>query len=148
MATLKEAVRILRQDGLIIVSAVLDTAVERVVWFTQLNVDLTKRCVEAVVPSVSQYEKMFHDVGIKCLQKLNILGSDFLKDYYNIDGPLDEKWRGSSGSYWSFATKEEIDVVIEKVKDLQESGEYEQWVNEHDHSGDTGIITIFICKPY
>jgi hypothetical protein len=108
--------------------------------------DLTNRFVEAIMPTLEQFEQMFHDAGITCIQKLNVLGSDVFKKYYNLDGPLDEEWRGTS-SYWSFATEEEIDVVEKKVKDLKARGEYEKWVKEHDHSGDTGILTIFFCKP-
>ncbi|XP_053406516.1 uncharacterized protein LOC123546167 [Mercenaria mercenaria] len=144
--TLKETVRILRPDGFIIVSTMLPSVAHNVMWFTQLNMKLTKRFTDECIPSVEQIEKMFEDAGIQCIQKLSILGSDMYKSYYNLDGPLDESWRATS-SYWSFATSEEVAEAVERVKSLKASGEYEQWVKEHDLASSSGFLTIFFCKP-
>ncbi|XP_053387370.1 uncharacterized protein LOC123542530 [Mercenaria mercenaria] len=144
--TLKESVRILEPDGLIIVSTVLSTTLSRVLWFSQLNMELTNRFNATILPSVEQFEKMFEDAGIKCIQKLNILGSDLYKSYYNLNGPLDESWRKPS-AYWSFATTEEVATAVQKVKVLKDKGEYEQWVKEHDHTKSSGVLTIFFCTP-
>lgn len=102
--TIKEARRVLRPNGVIVVSTVLSSATEKVVWFTQLNTELTKRFTASCVPSVDDYIRMFEAGGVKCIQKMNILGSDIYKRYYELDGPLHSSWRAGS-SYWSFATE-------------------------------------------
>ncbi|XP_045177090.2 biotin biosynthesis bifunctional protein BioHC-like [Mercenaria mercenaria] len=144
--TLKETVRIVRPGGYIIVSSMLATTASRVTWFTQLNMDLTNRFIAECILSVEQFDKIFEDAGIKCIQKLNILGSDMYNTYYNLDGPLDESWRATS-SYWSFATKEDVEVAVQTVQELKAKGEYEKWVKEHDQANSTGLLTIFMCKP-
>ncbi|XP_045192975.2 uncharacterized methyltransferase YodH-like [Mercenaria mercenaria] len=143
--TLKESIRILRPDGLIVVSTILSSTFSSVTWFSQLNMELTNRFNATILPSVEQFEKMFEDAGIKCIQKLNILGSDLYKSYYNLNGSLDESWRKPS-AYWSFATTEEVATAVQKVEMLKANGEYEKWVKEHDHTNSSGVLTIFICK--
>ncbi|XP_053377292.1 uncharacterized protein LOC123534262 [Mercenaria mercenaria] len=144
--TLKESVRILRPNGLIIISTVLATTLSRATWYSQLNMELTNRHNASVLPSLEQFEQMFEDAGINCIQKLNILGSDIYKTYYNLDDILDESLRAPR-AYWTFATKEEVAEVVQKVKALKAKGEYEKWVKEHDHTRTTGVVTIFFCKP-
>ncbi|XP_053406444.1 ubiquinone/menaquinone biosynthesis C-methyltransferase UbiE-like [Mercenaria mercenaria] len=144
--TLKESVRILRPDGLIIISTVLTTTVSRIQWFSQLNMEITNRYNASVMPSLEQFEQMFEDAGIKCIQKINTLGADIIKNYYNLDDILDESLRAPR-PYWTFATKEEVADVVQKVKALKAKGEYEKWVKEHDLTSTTGVVTIFFCKP-
>ncbi|XP_045196957.2 ubiquinone/menaquinone biosynthesis C-methyltransferase UbiE-like [Mercenaria mercenaria] len=144
--TLKESRRVLLPNGVVVVSTMLPSAFSKVMWFSQINEKLTERFIENILPSAEQFEKMFKDAGIRCIQKMNILGSDIYKSYYDIDGPLDEAWRRTS-SYWTFATDGELDEVVQKVKDLKEKGQLENWVKKHDHSDTSGILTIYICKP-
>lgn len=97
------------------------------------------------MPSVEQCQRMFDASDVACVQKLNILGSDLVKDYYNFEGPLDQSWREPM-SYWSFATEEELGEVKRKVTELKAEGKLEQWVREHDHVHTAGLLTIFVCK--
>ena len=94
---------------------------------------------------MEQLDDMFKASQLRCLQKLNVLGSDLIKDYYNLEGPLDENWRDAA-SYWKYATLEEIDVVKQKLVDLKRTEELKQWVREHDRVNTSGLLTLLFCK--
>ncbi|XP_045194269.2 uncharacterized protein LOC123549862 isoform X3 [Mercenaria mercenaria] len=142
--TLKEAVRILRPGGTVIISTCLPSVITHSLWYAQLNMSLTKR-FNKIMPSVKQLDEMFEVCQLRCEQKLNILGSDLIKDYYNFEGPLDKSWRDAV-SYWKFATPDELNDVKQKVLELKEAGELEQWAKEHDHANTSGYLTILFCK--
>ncbi|XP_053380874.1 malonyl-[acyl-carrier protein] O-methyltransferase-like isoform X1 [Mercenaria mercenaria] len=144
--TLNESRRILRPNGVIIVSTALPSAILNAVWFTKINTKLTKRFIENAVPSLDQFEKMFIASGIECFQKMNILGSDIFKNYYNVDGLPEESWL-KENEYLTFATESEAGELFRKVKELKENGELENWVKENDHTQTIGVLTIFVCKP-
>lgn len=142
---LKESSRVLRPGGVIVISTVLPSAFMNSIWFTQLNKTLSERWCKTL-PSMDQFEKMFQAADIECVQKMNVLGSELLKNYYYFEGPLDENWR-KNYLYWSSATEEELTDVKEKIEDLKRKGELEKWVKEHDHTDTAGLLTIIFCRP-
>jgi hypothetical protein len=106
--------------------------------------EFTERFIKRM-PSLEHFEHMFQSSNLKCVQKLNILGAHLTRDYYNFEGPLDDKWR-STISYWSYATEEELEEVKRKVVYLKEKGELEKWCKEHDHAEDSGFLTVLVCN--
>ena len=134
----------LRPGGTIIISTVLPSNISYAIWYVQLNMTLTER-FNKIMHSLGQLELMFEASGLSCKQKLNILGSDLLKDYYNFEGPLDKVWRDVV-SYWTFATPEELNDVIQKVRALKEAGELETWCKDRDHVNTSGFLTVLFCK--
>lgn len=141
---LKEAKRVLRPGGIIVISTVLPTTATHSLWYTQLNMKLTERFIK-INPSIEQYQQMFEASGLLCKQRLNVLGTDMIKDYYNFDGPLDKSWRDSV-SYWNFATTEELEAVKQRIFELKQQGQLEQWGREHDHVTTSGFLTVLFCR--
>ncbi|XP_045164069.2 malonyl-[acyl-carrier protein] O-methyltransferase-like [Mercenaria mercenaria] len=85
-----EARRVVRQDGIIIIIAstaddILNT------WYYHINKGITERFVKKFA-SVNCYLDIFKRVGVKCVQKMRLLGS-VLVDYLNPEGPFDKTWR-------------------------------------------------------
>ncbi|XP_053380871.1 demethylmenaquinone methyltransferase-like isoform X1 [Mercenaria mercenaria] len=72
--TLKEAVRILRPEGTVIISTCLPSTYTHAVWCAQLSMTLTER-FNKIMPSVEQLDEMFEVCQLRCVQKMNILGS-------------------------------------------------------------------------
>lgn len=114
------------------------------VWFSQLDDELTDRFNKRV-PSLDHYQHMFDIAEVKCVSKLNILGSSIVKDYYRLDGPLDPSWRQTI-SYWKLATEDNLNRIEKKITELKETGQLEKWVKEHDHTESKGFLTFLICK--
>ncbi|XP_060556329.1 malonyl-[acyl-carrier protein] O-methyltransferase-like isoform X2 [Ruditapes philippinarum] len=143
--SLKESVRVLRPGGIVILSTVLPSVISHAVWYAQINLALTER-FNKIMPTMEQFDDMFESSHLSCKQKLNILGADLVKDYYNFEGPLDQAWRDAV-SYWNFATPDELNDVKRKVRDLKQSGELEQWCKQHDNVTTSGFLTFLFCQP-
>lgn len=129
-----------KRNGLIIISTALPSTPRY--WFAQILPSLTERYQKQFL-TVEEYNDIFHTVGLDCKQKMNILGSDILKDYYNFEGPLDENWRRAH-SYWTHATEEEMKEIHAFIKNLKEKGELEKWGREHDLANTSGLMTLFM----
>lgn len=141
---LREAKRILKPNGLIIISSVLPAIIKYAIWYSQIHEGLTERFIK-IMPSAEQFEVMFQSADLKCVQKTNVLGHQILSDYYNAEGPLDETWRKPS-SYWTYATEDEMDFIKKFVKNMKDKGELDKWVKEHDHVNTSGFLTVYMCK--
>ncbi|XP_053380875.1 ubiquinone/menaquinone biosynthesis C-methyltransferase UbiE-like isoform X2 [Mercenaria mercenaria] len=100
--------------------------------------------VECTMPPIPFPDDSFDAVLFNT--KMNILGSDIFKNYYNVDGLPEESWL-KENEYLTFATESEAGELFRKVKELKENGELENWVKENDHTQTIGVLTIFVCKP-
>ena len=114
-----------------------------VVWYTKLHQGLTERYMKNV-PAMEQYLCMFNESGFECLTKLNILGSEFLKDYYDAEGQLREAWRKSL-SLFGMASDAEIEEIENYVRELREIGKLEEFLKSNDKTLDVGIFTLIVC---
>ncbi|KAH3800839.1 uncharacterized protein LOC127839077 [Dreissena polymorpha] len=141
---LKEGRRVLKPSGVIIITTALKETVDRCIWYTQLNRELTGRFCKKM-PSLEQIGCILGESGLHIVQKMNILGAELYKGYTNYEGPLDEHWR-SCVSYWTYATDAEIESVKDRVLELKASGQLERWCKEHDHVDCFGFVTLLICR--
>ena len=104
----------------------------------------TYRKIYDFFPAMEQYHRMFIESGFECLTKLNILGTEFLKDNYDAKGPFREDW-GKSLSLFGMASDGEIEEIENYVRELRERGKLEEFLKSNDKTLDVGIFTLFVC---
>ena len=132
----------MRPKGQMIIVTAL-RSVKDVVWYLKLHQGLTERYMK-IFPAVEQFLRMFNESGFECLTKINILGSEFLKDYYDGEGPLREDWRKSISLY-GMASDEEIRETECFVRELRERGKLEEFLKSNDKTLDVSAFTLFVC---
>ena len=62
------------------------------------------------IQCVSRYLPMFDKCGFHCPTKLNILGTELLKDYFGPEGPLKKEWRKCISLYWHASEQEIMEI--------------------------------------
>ena len=95
---------------------------------------------------MEQFLSMFDSCGFKCLTKVNLLGSEFLNDYYDAEGPLKEYWRKGISMY-GVASSEELRETESTLRDLKDKGKLEDFMMENDRTCDVGVFTLIVCVP-
>lgn len=140
-----ETKRVLRPKGIMIITEVQPSIIREVIWYSQLNKSLCERYCK-LFPSPKQFLTMFGRQGFNCVSKLNVLGADIFKDYFDLEGPLKSEWRRGV-SFFGFATEDEIRDIEQTVQKMIEDRTLEQYVKEHDRTLEFGFLTIFACVP-
>ena len=139
----REAKRVLRHNGVMIVAESTPPLIKEANWFAQLNLPSCERYCK-LYPSVKQYLAMYEKTGFKCVAKLNLLGSDLMPNYYDPQGPLKEEWR-SGVSLYAVTTQEEINEIEQKLKGMIKNGTVEQFIKEHDRTLEIGFSNLTVC---
>lgn len=143
--TLQEAKRVLRPGGLLVVGEFLQTTIQESIWYMQLSESLLGRFSKRFLTS-KQILTMLENAGFNCRSKFNILGSDFIKHYWDPIGPLrDEWWKAYAAGLLAMITKEEMEAVKNMVKEKNENGTMDQYMKEHDRTLEIGCVSIFVC---
>ena len=140
----RETKRVLRPKGIMVISEPLPYTQRNSVWYHHLHEDLSDRWCKKF-PTIKQYEAMFDKCGFQIFSKLNILGLDLIKQYFDPEGPLKKEWRRGS-SYWGFATEEEILDIEKTVRRMNENGTMNDFIRDHDSSSETGVAAIVACR--
>lgn len=137
-----ETKRVLRPRGIMIIITCLPTAKD-VCWYAKLHKGLVDRYVK-MFPTTKQYLDMFDKCGFECRTKLNLLGADLHKDYYDAVGPLKKEWR-KGDSLFGFATNEEIQEIEMCMQKMKGNNTLEQFMRENDRVLDVGLLTLLVC---
>ena len=143
---LHDAKRILRPKGVLVVSTCLSSNLRENIWFIQLHPGIREKLANYYL-SVDQYLSLFSKHGFQCVTALNMLNlpaSMIFLEYWDSEGPLDGKWRSGTNLFETVSNKE-IKEMEDIVKDLKRKGNLTKFINEHDHSKDKGVGTLFIC---
>lgn len=144
--TLLEAKRVLRPDGILVVVELLRTTIQESIWYMQLNEGLMKRFSERFLTS-EQILSMLEKTGFNSRSKVNILGSDFIKNYWDPVGPLsDDWWKAYAGGLLMIAEPGEIEAIKKMVKEKNEDGTMLDFMKQHDRTHEMGFVTIFLCS--
>lgn len=139
----REAKRVLHCNGVMMICGSLPVVVKEAVWFSQLNHALCERVCK-ILPSMEQYMAMLQKTGFKVVTKLNLLGSELSKNYYDPKGPLKQEWRNGD-SLFGFATKQEILDIEQKVREMNDNGTMQDFIKQHDRTEEIGTVTIIAC---
>ena len=144
--TLREAKRVLRHNGVMIIAETLPSLVREANWFTQLHPALCERYSKRF-PSMKENLAMLDRSGFQCVTKLNTLGGNqLMRDYYDAEGPLKKEWRNTV-SFFAIAKEEEIRDIENSVRKMIEKGTIQQFIKEHDRALELGFTTILACIP-
>ena len=140
---LREAKRVLRPKGVMILVVTLPAQIREAIWFCQLNSSLCERYSKRF-PTLEQYMTMFEKCGFRCKTKLSVLGNDMYENYYDPQGPLKTTWRNIE-SMFGLATDKEIRDIEDSVRKMNENGKMLQFIKEHDRSSELGVFTLLAC---
>ncbi|XP_052815403.1 malonyl-[acyl-carrier protein] O-methyltransferase-like [Mya arenaria] len=139
-----EARRVIKKNGVLIVTTQLPNILKNNLWFSRINENLTERNMKRW-PELDYYESTFSAAKFELVETVNILSKHYLNENEFYEGPLHDWWRDTE-SYWALATEEELRQIKEKISDLKERGELEAWAKERDRARTEGSITLFVCK--
>ena len=138
----REAKRSLSSRGIMVLLTGLPTVIHSV-WYAKLQEGLHNRHAK-LYPTIMQYIGIFARCGFEMRTKLNILGAEILKDYYDAEGPLKESWR-KGDSIFQFASEDEIRNIEVSVRRMKENGTLEEYMRKHDKAMEVGLITLILC---
>ena len=141
--TLKEAKRVLRHNGVMIIATTLPALLHEANWFAQLIPNLADRYSKRF-PTMQQNIKMLEDSGFRCAIKLNLLGNEVFRDYYDAEGPLKAEWRNTV-SMFAMTTDEEIGDMERLVREMIQNGTIQQYIEKGDRSLEMGFVTLLGC---
>ena len=141
---LHEAKRVLRPGGILVLGEFLRTTVQESIWYMQVCPSLKERFSQRFM-TTDQILTMMDNAGFKCRSKMNILGSDFIKGYWDPVGPLREEWwKAYAAGLLAMATDEEVAEMKRVVKEQNEAGTMLQYMEKHDRTLEIGFVSIFL----
>ena len=127
---IKEFYRILKPGGVLVIHTCSNQQLRDGYWYSQLipnAVDLI--CNKYIV--IDKLSDILENKGfaskVAITKALGYQG----QSYFEADGPLRASWRAGD-SVWSLATARELELVISKVKALNDSGDMEDYIKQHD----------------
>ena len=139
-----EAKRVLRPGGVLVIGEMLKSTIRESIWFMHLNEDLTARFSERFF-TAEHILKMIEKAGFSCRTKLNVLGSDMFKNYWDPTGPLkDEWWKVSARGIYVMAKPEEIEAIKKFVQEKNDNGTMLEYMKQTDRTLERGSISFFI----
>ena len=144
--TLQETKRILRPNGVLIVSAATPSIVNESTWFTQIHNGITQKILKAL-PTNKQYIEMFTKHGFKCVSEMNLLMGatpSLFKNYLDPEGPLKKDWRIGTSAF-GLANEEDMKEVESMITEMKEKGTLERFIREHDRTAELGIAALYVC---
>ena len=137
-----ETKRTLSSRGVMVILTCLPTGKD-CVWYGKLHEGLFDRHVK-LFPTIRQYFSILTKCGFEMRTKLNILGADLIKEYFDAEGPLRESWR-KGDSVFGYASEDEIKDIEKFVRKMKENGTLEMFMRRHDKALDVGLITLSLC---
>lgn len=140
--------RILRPNGLLVISTCLQSNVSENVWFVQLHAGIKeKQTKRYMYLSVDQYMTLFAKHGFKCVSALNLLHrpeSTMFPGYWDPEGPMNNKWRTATNMF-KIISDEELKEMEEFMIELKRKGTLDQFARDQDHTKERGLSTLFVC---
>jgi len=141
---LREFARILKPDGVIVVSTSSQEQIDSGFWFYHLIPQATRRLQKRFIP-LPKLAELLAELGFRHVAQ-EALGDVVLQGdaYFESHGPLRAAWRNGD-SAWSLASKEELAQALSTVRGLDARGELEEKIEDWDFARrHIGQIT-FVC---
>lgn len=142
--TLDDTSRILKKDGLLILSNGLPSTLRESVWFLHLQSQIKEKLAKRQM-SVDKIMDVFPNHGFRCVVGLNLLtigGSNIYPRYLDQESPLSIEWRKAT-SMFEVASDQEIKVMEKTLLEMKQKGTLKQFIKENDHTSERGLICIF-----
>lgn len=141
---LREFARILKPDGVIVVSTSSQEQIHSGFWFYHLIPQAARRLQKRFIP-LPKLAELLAEFGFRHIAE-QALGDVVLQGdaYFEPHGPLRAAWRNGD-SAWSLASKEELAQALSAVRALDARGELETKMEDWDSARRRiGQIT-FVC---
>ena len=141
---IKEAGRVLREGGLLLINACSRAQIERAYWYYSLIPQAMQKSLRATI-STYDLQMALADNGFGNVSRCVTLDEPLLGEAnFQAGGPLDPSWRAAD-SIWAFATSDELDAALGKVEGLSASGALSKFMTEHDATRQQIGQTVFWC---
>ena len=127
---IKEFYRILKPGGVLVIHTCSNQQLRDGYWFSHLipnAVDLI--CNKYIL--IDKLSDMLENNGFASKESTTKALGYQGQSYFEADGPLRASWRAGD-SVWSLATGGELELVLSKVKALNNSGSMEDYIKQHD----------------
>ncbi|WAR12737.1 hypothetical protein MAR_026917, partial [Mya arenaria] len=89
---LSKAIRVIKKNGVLIVTPQLPNILKNKFWFSQINENLTERNMKCW-PDLDYYERTFCAAKFELVETFDILSKHYLKENEFYEGPLHDWWR-------------------------------------------------------
>ena len=142
----REFCRILKSGGILIINSCSPEQIESGFWFYHLIPDAVQEMKQKVI-SLSNLNNLLEDCGFTFPRQ--IVPEDLVLQgdaYFNADGIFDPDWRNGD-SIWSIVSEDILAMVLNKVRDLRQTGKLEAYIKQQDQKRKTtGQVTFSIAR--
>lgn len=139
-----EFARVLRSGGILMINFCTHAQLRRGWWFFSLIEPIAERMITRHVP-LADLERIMSDSGFELRGRF--VPADAViqgERYFDARGPLDPIWRAGD-SVWALLSEEELERVLQRIRDLDARGELDAFMAERDaERPNVGQIT-FVC---
>ncbi|MFT6810972.1 MAG: ubiquinone/menaquinone biosynthesis C-methylase UbiE [Saprospiraceae bacterium] len=127
---IKEFNRVLKPGGVLVIHTCSNQQLRNGYWYSKLipnAVDLI--CDKYIL--IDELSKMLENNGFDFKESITKALGYQGQSYFDVEGPLKASWRAGD-SVWSLVPAKELELVISKVKELNNSGGMEDYIKQHD----------------
>jgi len=130
---INEASRVLRKGGLVLINACSTTQMMEGFWYHSLIPEASRRGLARTI-GTNALKGVLHAAGFSNISRTVPLDA-LLQGQTNLDprGPLDPGWRAGD-SIWALASDRELSTATSNVRDLEEAGSLEAFLEAHDRA--------------
>ena len=143
---LKGAKRILRPQGVMMITTVFPSQIKYSYWFTQIQPNAFRK-MDQVCLTAEQWLALLSECGFRCVASLSLLRAHtptIFVDYLNSQGPVEDDWRIGT-SLFEISNDEELIEYENKVLNLKKKGMLKAFMRQHDRTPELGILVLFAC---
>lgn len=126
----KEFFRILKPGGVLVIHTSSHQQLREGFWYSSLIPEAVDLICHKFIPIDKLSDILEKNEFISQAPITKALGYQG-QSYFDPEGPLKPSWRAGD-SIWSLITDEELELVISKVNDLNNSGAMEEYIKHHD----------------
>jgi len=143
---LKEAERVLRPNGLIMINTSSRLQMRHGFWYLELVPEARQQGVDHMVDT-NDLKRFLNESGFDLVSRTVPLDCVLQgESFYDCCGPVSAEWR-SGDSIWSLASADELSSALAKVKDMDASGVLMDYMQTQDQGRrDYGQITFWVAE--
>lgn len=131
LAAVREAFRVLRPGGMLLINACSHIQLEQGFWYYRLLPEGLEAVLARCAPA-SRLKEVIGQAGLVLRERIVPLESVLQgESYFDPRGPLDPAWR-KGDSIWSLVPAERIEAAEQEIRALDAAGELEGYVARHD----------------
>jgi ubiquinone/menaquinone biosynthesis C-methylase UbiE len=128
---LRKLARLLAPGGALVINTCSHEQVFKGFWPSAVVPAAAARMSDRYMP-IDDVERVMKECGLTCRGRFvpvdAVTGGDA---YFDVRGPLRKEWRDGD-SLWALATETELEEALQKIRDLDGSGQLDDFVARHD----------------